>query len=188
MRLGGVTHTVITVLLAVPLAGCDALGLGPAAPDSSAAPAPAAGDSWVVVATGSPTPTATAARRATASPSPSISPSPADPSCARRRTGQPLIPLTVVSGSGTLRVSWPGYGTGAGYRVAAVPQQLRAGEQPAVRWQQVTPGAGCTVTATVSGLTSGAPYVVWLDALGGGHLRDGTRNPYSGRSGIVYPR
>ena len=188
MRLRGVRPALITVLLAVPLAGCGALGLGPDAPGGSAAPAPAAGDSWVVVAPGSPTPTATQVGRATVSPTPAPSLSPADPSCGRRPTGEPLIPLTVVSGTGSLRISWPRYGAGSSYRVAAVPQRLASGAQPAVRWQQVAPGAGCAVTTTIGGLASGAPYVVWLDAPQSGHQRDGTRNLYSGRSGLVHPR
>ena len=40
-------------------------------------------------------------------------------------------------------------------------------------------GAGCTVTATITGLKSGKPYVVWLDAPNTGYQRDGTRHPYS---------
>ena len=48
-------------------------------------------------------------------------------------------------------------------------------------------GAGCTVTATITGLKAGTPYVVWLDAPNTGYERDGTRHPYSGRSGVVYP-
>lgn len=169
-----------------PLTGCGMLGSGPA--PAGSAPA-AAGDSWVVVATGNPTPSATTGRGATASPSPSSSHPPYDPSCDQERpTGEVLIPLTVLSGSARFTVTWPQSGGGAGYRVAAVPQRLDRGEQPAVRWKQVTPGTGCSVSATITGLVSDAPYVVWLDAPGAGHLPDGTRRTRSGRSGIVYPR
>jgi hypothetical protein len=69
-----------------------------------------------------------------------------------------------------------------------VPQPLVSGAQPAYAWQDVAAGAGCTVTATITGLKSGAPYVIWLDAPDTGHERDGTRHPYSGKSGVVRPR
>jgi hypothetical protein len=44
------------------------------------------------------------------------------------------------------------------------------------------------VSATITGLTSGAAYIVWLDAPNTGRERDGTRHLYSGRSGVVYPQ
>ena len=68
-----------------------------------------------------------------------------------------------------------------------MPQPLRAGPQPAYQWQNIAPGSGCTMTATIAGLTSGKPYIVWLDAPNTGYERDGSRHPYSGRSGVVYP-
>ena len=33
-----------------------------------------------------------------------------------------------------------------------------------VFWQTVNAGSGCTVSTTITGLTSGAPYIIWLDA------------------------
>jgi hypothetical protein len=119
---------------------------------------------------------------------PSKSWPPVDPSCGRRRDpDQVLIPLTVTVGAGALGVQWPGYGVSAGYRVAAVPQILVNGDQPPVAWRPVAAGNGCTITAAITGLRSGAPYVVWLDAPGSGTRVDGSRLPYSGRSGVVYP-
>jgi hypothetical protein len=144
----------------------------------------------VEVAQGRPTASPTPARkgRPSASPSPAAWKS-ADPSCGRTyEPGQVLIPLSVTVGAGALTVSWPGYGGSAGYRVAAVPQDLVSGAQPPPVWQSVGAGDGCTVTATISGLDAGAPYIVWLDAPGSGRIADGTRLPYSGRSGVVYPR
>jgi hypothetical protein len=172
--------------LTVPLAGCATLG-SVAQPDVSAT---AAGDSWTVVVTGSPTPSGTAAGRPrAASASPAISLGTPDPQCGQTRgPGQVVIPLTVVPGSRSLSVSWPRYGSSSSYRIGAVPQILVNGSQPAVRWKPVQGGAGCTVTGTITGLTSGAPYIVWLDAPGTGYLNDGTRHPYSGSSGVVYPK
>ena len=43
------------------------------------------------------------------------------------------------------------------------------------------------MSATVSGLKPGKPYVIWLDAPDSGHERDGSRHPYAGESGVVYP-
>jgi hypothetical protein len=65
---------------------------------------------------------------------------------------------------------------------------LVAGAQPAYAWQPVPAGTGCTVTATITGLAGGSPYVVWLDAPNTGYQQDGTRHPYSGRSGVVFPK
>jgi hypothetical protein len=177
------------------LGGCGALGLGGAATPArsappSAAPGPVTGAGWVVVATGS----------ATANPSPSYpagAPSPALPPVSFVRVSRSScpqtwdinavwIPVTVTPGVGKLTVSWPRQWD-SGYRITAVPQRLVAGHQATPTWQTVPPGTGCTVTATISGLKAGAPYVVWLDAPQTGAERDGSRHPYSGRSGVVYP-
>ena len=112
---------------------------------------------------------------------------PVDPECAKTWTVDPvLIPMTIVPGKGSLTVTWPRQ-YNSNYRITAVPQPLVTGNQPAYKWQDVAAGAGCTVTATIKGLRSGTPYVVWLDAPNTGYMRDGTRHPYSGESGVVYP-
>jgi hypothetical protein len=188
MQIKGAPRILVLLALAAPVSGCGALGLDPAATPTTAAPG-ASGPSWIEVVQGRPTASATPARgaRATASPSPAPWKS-ADPSCGRtREPEQVLIPLTVTVRTGSLAVQWPGYGGSSGYRVAAVPQILVNGEQPPVKWQAVGAGDGCTISATITGLTSGAPYIVWLDAPGSGRLIDGTRLPYSGRSAVVYP-
>jgi hypothetical protein len=97
-----------------------------------------------------------------------------------------LIPMQVTPGKGALTVTWPRQYAST-YRVTAVPQPLVSGAQPAHTWTDVPAGTGCTVTTTITGLTSGKPYVVWLDAPGAGTYGDGTRHPYSGESGVVYP-
>ncbi|MEV4703704.1 hypothetical protein [Actinoplanes sp. NPDC049316] len=179
-------------LLALPLAtgGCSALGLGSgsATPSPSATPAP--GSNWIVVAGGSATPSpgvGYSGSRSPALPPVSFLPTP-PPGCARAWTVDPvLIPLQVTPGPGRLTVTWPRQ-YGSDYRITAVKQPLVSGTQPPYTWQKVAAGKGCTVTATITGLSPKVPYVVWLDAPGTGYERDGTRHPYSGRSEVVYPQ
>jgi hypothetical protein len=112
---------------------------------------------------------------------------PVAPGCARSwQVDEVLIPITVTPGKGSLTMTWPRQ-FDSDYQVTAVPQPLVAGNQPAHAWQNVAPGTGCTVSATITGLKSGTPYVVWLEAPNTGYQRDGTPHPYSGRSGVVYP-
>ncbi|MEV4637795.1 hypothetical protein AB0J80_10615 [Actinoplanes sp. NPDC049548] len=181
-------------VLALPLVvgGCGVLGLDSAStPGASASATPAPGGAgWIVVASGSPTPTPKISYSGSRSPVlPPVSFLPAPPTeCADDWTVDPvLIPLQVTPGAGKLTVTWPRQYT-SDYRITAVAQPLKAGSQAPYTWQKVPAGTGCTVTATISGLRSGVPYVVWLDAPNTGHERDGERHPYSGRSGIVYPR
>jgi hypothetical protein len=179
-------------LLALPIAvgGCGVLGIGsPAAtPGAAASATPIAGDSWIVVASGSATPSPVPSVAGSRSPIlPPVSFLPVAPDCAEDWTVNPLlIPLEVVPGVGKLTVTWPRQYDST-YRITAVKQPLIGGRQPDYTWQQVAASTGCTVTATISGLKKGVPYIVWLDAPDTGHERDGERHPYSGRSGVVYP-
>jgi hypothetical protein len=180
----------LLALLPLLLGGCRTLGFGASAtPSPSASPGPVSGAGWVVVTKGSPTPSA-ALPHATGSPSPVLPPVsflPVDRSCTPSwDLAAVQIPLTVTQGVGKLTVSWPRQWD-SGYRIAAVPQPLVSGNQPAPTWQSVPAGTACTVTATISGLKSGKPYIVWLDAAGTGAERDGGRHPYSGSSGVVRP-
>ena len=188
-------RTVIAgMALVVPLAlgGCGALGLDSTMvprPSETGTPGPA-GDPWVVTDLGSPTPSPAATRAGGTRPPalPPVSFLPVAPGCDKSWTVEPvLIPMTVEPGAGSLTVSWPRQ-YDSGYRITAVPQPLKSGAQPAYTWQDVAAGSGCTVTATIRGLKPGTPYVVWLDAPDTGYERDGTRHPYSGRSGVVRPR
>jgi hypothetical protein len=180
------------LLLVMPFAlgGCGTLGLSASpTPSPSASPGPASGAGWMVVTSGSPT-ASPALPHATGSPSPalpSVSFLPVDRSCTPSwDLATVQIPLTVTPGAGKLTVSWPRQWD-SGYRITAVPQPLVSGDQPTPTWQTVPAGTGCTVTATISGLRSGTPYVVWLDAPGTGAERDGSRHSYSGSSRVVYP-
>ncbi len=83
------------------------------------------------------------------------------------------VPPGVVPGAGSATVSWQADGRAGvqGYRVTAVSQQLVSGPQPAPPQVDVGQRAGCgEVTATLGGLTPGAPYVFWLEEA----LLDGT--------------
>ena len=182
----------MALLLVVPfvLGGCGPLGLGGSAmPSPSGSPGPVSGAGWIVVTSGAPTPSPPLPQ-ATGSPSPSLPPVsflPVDRSCTPSwNVAAVQIPLTVTPGTGKLTVSWPRQWD-SGYRITAVLQPLVPGDQPIPTWQTVPAGTGCTVTVTITGLTSATPYVVWLDAPGTGAERDGSRHPYSGRSGVVYP-
>ncbi|MEV8504227.1 hypothetical protein AB0368_05250 [Actinoplanes sp. NPDC051475] len=181
-------------VLALPLAvgGCGVLGLSSATgtPGASASATPAAGGgNWIVVSSGSPTPTPKVSHSGSPSPAlPPVSFLPAAPAeCVDDWTIEPvLIPLEVTPGAGKLTVTWPRQ-YDSDYRITAVKQPLKAGNQNPYTWQKVPAATGCTVTATITGLSSGVPYVVWLDAPHTGHERDGTRHPYSGRSNVVFP-
>jgi hypothetical protein len=184
----------LLVLAALPLVlgGCSALGLGSATgtPGTSASATPTpAGTGWLVTAQGSATPSA-GPSRGTGTPKPALPPVsflPIDPACAQTwRIDEVLIPMTVTAAAGSLKVTWPRQ-FDSNYRITAVPQPLISAGQPAYTWQNIAPSSGCTVSATISGLKSGTPYVVWLDAPNTGYEADGTRHPYSGRSGVVYP-
>jgi hypothetical protein len=179
----------LLALVALPfvLGGCGTLSTGTPGPSPSVTPAPS-GSPWIVTAGGSatPSPVASAAgpRRSALPP---VSFLPVDQSCAQNwRIDEVLIPLQVTPAKGALRLTWPRE-FNSNYRITAVPQPLKKGNQPAYPWQDIAPGGGCTMSATITGLTSGKPYVVWLDAPNTGYERDGTRHPYSGRSGVVYP-
>jgi hypothetical protein len=184
MRLGGVRRGLAVVALVVlpALGGCSA----PApAPTATALPP---GDSWIVVEQGKASAGATpSGNRRSPSASPTAPLGTPGTRCPADWTGGTvLIPMTVTAGAGSVTATWPAQGT-SHYRITAVPQDLVAGSQPVYDWQDVAPASGCFVTATITGLTSGKPYIVWLDAPATGADRDGTPHRYSGRSGVVYP-
>jgi hypothetical protein len=72
----------------------------------------------------------------------------------------------VVAGVGAATLDWMSDNRPEvlGYRVQAVSQRLVGGEQPAPVTQDVAQPAGCVpVSATITGLTPGEPYVFWLE-------------------------
>ncbi len=182
------TLKLLVPLLALAVGGCGVLGLG-SKPGATPSATPAPGEPWHRYEKGSPTPSPKITYTGSRSPVlPPVSFLPVDPECAKTWTVDPvLIPMEVTPGAGRLTVTWPRQ-YGSNYRITAVKQPLVSGSQPPYTWQDVPPATGCTVTATITGLSSGVPYVVWLDAPNTGYEADGTRHPYSGKSGVVYPK
>ncbi|WP_127500038.1 hypothetical protein [Actinoplanes solisilvae] len=156
----------------------------------SAGSASPTGDSWINVQPGKPTTSPTTGPGGSPRPAlPPVSFLPTGSACAiawNEDVGKVLIPMIVTPGRGSLSVQWPNR-YGKRYRVAAVPQEIVSGAQPEPVWQTITTGAECTGSATISGLKSGAAYVVWLDAPDTPRDVDGSRSLYSGRSEIMTP-
>jgi hypothetical protein len=154
---------------------------GPSTPASPAAP-------WLIDVTARPTTGATPPSGFRASPTPSWAPLPSATTCdiAWPTDEQVFIPMIVTPGARSLKVQWPSW-YGPRYRVAAIDQRLVTGTQPPPTWVNVTAGTGCTVTATLTGLIPGNPYVVWLDAPDTPRGLDNSRSLYSGRSAVVKP-
>jgi hypothetical protein len=76
--------------------------------------------------------------------------------------------ITVVPGTTSAVVTWWNVGDAGlqSYQLAAVPQALVLGLQPAWQWKTVAAGKGCVqITTTVTGLTSKKPYVFLLHAV-----------------------
>jgi hypothetical protein len=160
-----------------------------AAPTASASPTPTQ-TPWIVVTSGSPT--TTPGTNSTFSPKsalPPVSFLPTSSACMIAwpdNIGMVLIPMVITPIVGGFKVEWPAK-YGSYYRLSAVLQGVVAGPQPQRTWQTVQAGTNCTVSATITGLTSGAPYIIWLDAPDTPRGVEGSRSLYSGKSGIVKP-
>jgi hypothetical protein len=189
MRRTGIAITLAAASLA--LGGCAALSVGgDKGGDSSEGTTAKLGEPWIQVERGRATPSPSAPTgKPSATPTTPLATLTPDPGCTKiwpRTDWRVLIPIEVTVGTGSVEVEWPTQ-YDSNYRVAAVPQQLVTGAQPEPAWKAVAAGTGCTTTTTITGLTSGAPYIVWLDAPNTGAEVDGTRHLYSGRSRVVYP-
>ncbi|GIF15216.1 hypothetical protein [Actinoplanes teichomyceticus] len=173
----------VVVAFALAAGGC---GGGDERTGAAASPSP--GDTWSLLVTGSATPSPTPSLGVRPSAAATAGLPSANPSCTRvwPPTEPVLIPVAVTPVPGGFRVEWPRQ-YDSNYRVTAVPQELVAGAQPEPVWKNVPAGTGCTISTTLTGLNSGDPYIVWLDAPNTGRQPDGTRHPYSGRSSVVYP-
>jgi hypothetical protein len=193
--------TLLMLLVPVLLAGCSAIPGWPTATDPTADTAgPPDGPRWVVVSQGA-TPSASPTRRVTPSPTPSTgflplrtSPPPVrtpQPYCtAFQRQGQ-INGLTATPGVGSASASWynPAGRTLVSYRLTAIPQHLVAGRQAELVWQTITPDPTCGImTASVTGLQRGMPYILSLDAVDVRKNVDGDVGSTVGRSGVFYPR
>jgi Fibronectin type III domain len=169
---------------------------------ASAAAGASGGPGWIRTQRGAvPSSSAPSPGASPSSPAPVLSPAPvrtaggmASPSqgCANPGPGTGgLAGLTVVPGRTSAVVSWPASGNGAllNYRLTAIPQRIVAGSQPPLRWQTVPAGRACgTVTATVPGLASGAPYIFSVDAVTSTYNGSGTSTVTIARSTVVYQK
>ena len=194
--------TLLALLAPVLLAGCSAIPGWPtdtnAAADTAELPD---GPSWVVVSQGA-TPSAAPTRRVTPRPTPSSGFLPLPSSTPRPvRTPQPYCTafqrqgqingLTATPGVGSASASWynPAGSTLVSYRLTAIPQQLVAGRQAELVWQTITPDPACGImTASVTGLKRGMPYILSLDAVDVRKSVDGDVGSTVARSGVFYPR
>ncbi|MEU8815550.1 hypothetical protein [Actinoplanes sp. NPDC048796] len=148
------------------------------------------GQPWVRVSSGSRTPSPVVTY--TGSPRPGLPPVSFLPTSTACAAGWPdadqvLIPMIVTPGAGSFSVQWPNR-FGNTYRITAVPQELVSGAQPDPVWKTITTGAECNASASITGLQSGKPYVIWLDAPNTPRGVDGSRSLYSGKSGVVRPK
>lgn len=185
MRSGRFAYALALATVSLGLTGCGSAKTPTATPSVTPTATP-----WVVVQSGNATPSPGGTYFTGTPPPalPSVSFLPTSSACANGwpDTGLVLIPMVVTPITGGFKVEWPS-SYGSYYRIAAVPQGVVVGPQPTPSWKTVTAGSGCTVTATITGLTSGAPYIVWLDAPDTPRDVDGSRSLYSGKSGVVNP-
>jgi hypothetical protein len=163
---------------------------------TTATPTPS-GSPWVVVANGSATPSPAPSYPAgTRTPFPSgFLPLPSSTGTATPTAGSTCPPdgkhelagADVVPASTSAAVTFynPGGRYLVEYRVTAISQDLRTGEQRDVGWTVLTPGPGCGfLTATVTGLDPRTDYVFSVDAVTSNLGRDGTQSATVARSGV----
>ena len=87
-------------------------------------------------------------------------------------------------------VTWyhPGGGDIVDYRVTAISQDLRSGQQEEIGWTRAAPAKCGDVSATVPGLSAGTPYVFSVDVVKKRTDRDGTYTETVARSQVVSTR
>ncbi|BCJ41755.1 hypothetical protein GCM10010168_74430 [Actinoplanes ianthinogenes] len=166
---------------------------------AQAAPSPSGTSPWIWSTAGSvaPSPTtsfAPRARPAAATLPPAVSPSATptpnrSPACdAAAFRGGAINGVDVTPGTTSAMVTWfnPGGADLVQYRIIAVSQDLVAGAQPeSPGWLTVTPGGCGWMSATVTGLVPGTPYVFSVDEVRTREGMDGTRAKTVARSGVV---
>lgn len=182
------------------LSGCSAIGLSTSADGSTDAATGATSNSksWTLVSAGARTPTPGAIAGYSPSPTPTFKLVPlptASPSgsatggCSGSQPLGRLAGLDVTPATTSARVTWPDIGdpTLVQYRLTAIAQDIVGGSQADLTWVEVEPTTRCaTLTATISGLTSGRPYIFSLDAVLKNYNSDGNRTSTIARSLVVY--
>ncbi|MDY7089255.1 MAG: fibronectin type III domain-containing protein [Actinomycetota bacterium] len=182
----------LLVLAPLVLSGCGSDGA------STKEAEEAAGKSWLVVANGSATPSAVP-NRAVGTPTPFPSgflPLPSN-TPAPKPTGSnscPPMKNQIINGadasagdtSGTVTWYDPATADLVEYRITAISQDPRLGQQRDVGWTVVTPGATCGYrTATIVGLDRDTRYVFSVDAVTSRADSDATYAKTVARSQVV---
>ena len=159
------------------------------------------GNDWLVVAPGRATPSPVPSRGASPAPSATSSgflplPTAARPTpsatCARDTPHfNKISALTVVPGTTSAVVSW--YNVGGynivEFRITAISQNLRIGDQRDIGWVTVKPGNPCGyLRATIPGLDRRTGYVFSVDAVVLRRSGDGTHAATIFRSSVVSTR
>ncbi|BAL88229.1 hypothetical protein AMIS_30090 [Actinoplanes missouriensis 431] len=111
-----------------------------------------------------------------------------DPRCTGAHRPGRITVAAVTPAATTATVTWyhPGDPTVTTYKVTAISQSLVIGAQPEIGWTDAEPGEGCAeVTATVTGLEAGTPYVFSVDAVRQPTWQNGVRTATVARSGVV---
>jgi hypothetical protein len=183
----------VLLLASVLLAGCSAVVPAPT-------PTKTPGGSWVVVTQGSVPPSATPGSR-TPTPGlrtgflplstvrPQVTPTLAPNCTGFQRQGQ-IDGITPVPATRSVSLTWynPGGKNLVSYRLTAIPQHLVTGNQPPLKWKVITPGKDCgMMTTVITGLVSGKPYILSMDAVVKRRNSDGDVGSTIARSGVFYP-
>jgi hypothetical protein len=190
------------LLLAVPLllSGCSMFTApNPTKSGGTDTNSPVTGDAqWLVVAEGSATPTPRPSRGASPAPTattsgflprpPAVRPTPS-PTCARDTPHfNKINALNVVPDTTSATVSW--YNVGGynivEFRITAISQDLKIGEQRNVGWVTIKPANPCGfLSAKVPGLDRKTGYVFSVDAVVTRRSGDGTHAATIFRSSVV---
>ncbi|GIE33109.1 hypothetical protein Ait01nite_061540 [Actinoplanes italicus] len=183
------------VVLPLLLTGCSSSSSSSAGGEETAG----TGRNWVVVDEGNPT-ASPEVTFGTAAPTPSITlpplptgsvPPAATPSstCTPMQRIKTINGLAVDPGSTDAVVTWyhPGGGNIVDYRITAVSQNLVVGLQKESEWTQSVPDKCGDVSATVTGLEPGTPYIFTVDVVmkRANFSLEGTYTQTVARSGVI---
>ena len=183
------------ILVPFALSGCD-LRLAEQEKTAAIAANPA-GDSWLIVEQGDPPLPADEVAALPEEEKKEVPHVPAvehveaahhEPRCTGSTPAGVIAALTVTPGATTATVTWyhPGDLRVTTYRITSTSQDLVAGAQPELGWQEKTPGDGChELTATITGLQRSTPYVFSVDAVRKPTWTNTTRAATVARSGAI---
>lgn len=170
----------VLAICAVLLAGCQVPGSGSATDDTTTTEKAKDGPEWIVYVPPNPTPSAapTAYQYPGPTPPAGLPPLPGgipvpgvtlsySPPCSGRLYRGKLDHPPAQAGAGSATTTWQSAGDPdvTGYRLTAISGDLVAGEQTALPWVDIAAPAGCSpVSGTMTGLSSGGWYRLWVTA------------------------